>query len=157
MATQDEYIKTALRLPRDLHRSIQESAEEAGRSMNAEIIARLQASVSLSQIDAPIYEIKQATAAKKVLHAEEWSAICERIEKLGGIDSVLDSKRYKLRAELLSKDPGLAIDAPSSVYSSVVRSTKLSLLLTDEEIGKIAERIIEHRTAIGDWPKTEKE
>lgn len=38
---QDEYIKTALRLPRDLHKEIKEAAEYNGRSMNAEIIARL--------------------------------------------------------------------------------------------------------------------
>lgn len=42
MATQDEYVKTAFRLPRDLHADIQASAEQNGRSMNAEIIARLQ-------------------------------------------------------------------------------------------------------------------
>lgn len=41
MATQDEYIKTALRLPRDLHKQVQDSAEMKGRSMNAEIIERL--------------------------------------------------------------------------------------------------------------------
>lgn len=44
MATQDEYIKTALRLPRALHAEIQASAEDRGRSMNAEIITRLQKS-----------------------------------------------------------------------------------------------------------------
>jgi len=42
MATQDEYIKTALRLPRDLHKQVQDEAEARGRSMNAEIVARLQ-------------------------------------------------------------------------------------------------------------------
>ncbi|MFT4068953.1 Arc family DNA-binding protein [Paraburkholderia sp.] len=41
MATQDDYIKTALRLPRHLHADISVSAENAGRSMNAEIIDRL--------------------------------------------------------------------------------------------------------------------
>lgn len=46
MATQDEYIKTALRLPRDLHTAVQEAAERAGRSMNAEIIRRLELSLA---------------------------------------------------------------------------------------------------------------
>ena len=41
MAKQDDYIKTALRLPRELHQRIQESADSKGRSMNAEIIDRL--------------------------------------------------------------------------------------------------------------------
>lgn len=42
MATQDDFVKTALRLPRSLHAEIQASAAAAGRSMNAEIIDRLQ-------------------------------------------------------------------------------------------------------------------
>jgi hypothetical protein len=40
-STQDNYIRTALRLPRDLHQRVQEDAERNGRTMNAEIIARL--------------------------------------------------------------------------------------------------------------------
>jgi len=40
-AKQDDYIRTALRLPRDLHQRVQEDAERNGRTMNAEIIARL--------------------------------------------------------------------------------------------------------------------
>ena len=46
MATsyQDDYIKTALRLPRDLHSKIQGSATAAGRSLNSELIERLRQS-----------------------------------------------------------------------------------------------------------------
>ncbi|NMG64391.1 Arc family DNA-binding protein [Azoarcus indigens] len=44
MARQDDYIKTALRLPRELHKLVQDSADDRGRSMNAEIIERLQRS-----------------------------------------------------------------------------------------------------------------
>lgn len=48
---QDDYIKTALRLPRDLHAEIKDAAEYHGRSMNAEIIARLESSgVTLADI-----------------------------------------------------------------------------------------------------------
>lgn len=42
---QDEFIKTALRLPRTLHKDVQDAAEANGRSMNAEIVARLQDSL----------------------------------------------------------------------------------------------------------------
>lgn len=45
MPTQDDFVKTALRLPRDLHAKIQAAAISAGRSMNAEMIGRLQASI----------------------------------------------------------------------------------------------------------------
>ncbi|MBA4710556.1 Arc family DNA-binding protein [Aquitalea aquatica] len=41
---QDDYIKTALRLPRDLHAQIQAAAAVSGRSMNAEIVHRLEKS-----------------------------------------------------------------------------------------------------------------
>ena len=41
MATQDDYIKTAFRLPRPLHKTVMEAAEVKGCSLNAEIISRL--------------------------------------------------------------------------------------------------------------------
>jgi hypothetical protein len=40
---QDDYLKTALRLPRNLHAKIQEAGLANGRSMNAEIVAKLEA------------------------------------------------------------------------------------------------------------------
>lgn len=44
LTNQDDFLKTALRMPRDLHEQIQSAAKATGRSMNAEIIARLQQS-----------------------------------------------------------------------------------------------------------------
>jgi len=41
---QEDYLKTALRLPRGLHAKLHEATEATGRSLNAEIVARLQAS-----------------------------------------------------------------------------------------------------------------
>ena len=40
--SQDDFQKTALRLPKDLHARVHEAAAEIGRSYNAEIIARLE-------------------------------------------------------------------------------------------------------------------
>lgn len=40
----NEIQKTALRLPRDLHEAIHKAAKESGRTMNAEIVYRLQQS-----------------------------------------------------------------------------------------------------------------
>lgn len=45
MATQDDYIRTALRVPPDLHAQIHEHAKSNNRTFNAEIVARLQASL----------------------------------------------------------------------------------------------------------------
>lgn len=44
MAAQDDYIRTALRVPPKLHAKIHESAKESNRTFNAEIVARLEAS-----------------------------------------------------------------------------------------------------------------
>lgn len=44
LTNQDDFLKTALRIPRDLHEQIQSAAKATGRSMNAEIVARLQQS-----------------------------------------------------------------------------------------------------------------
>lgn len=42
MATQDDYIRTALRVPPDLHARIHEAAKANTRTFNAEIVARLE-------------------------------------------------------------------------------------------------------------------
>ena len=42
--------KTALRLPKDLHQMVSESARLAGHSMNAEIIARLRSTFEASMV-----------------------------------------------------------------------------------------------------------
>lgn len=41
MATQDDYTRITLRLPKDLHQKLADSADASSKSMNAEIIARL--------------------------------------------------------------------------------------------------------------------
>ncbi|MBV6321949.1 Arc family DNA-binding protein [Duganella violaceipulchra] len=52
--TQDDYIKTSLRIPRELHAKLMEIAEYNGRTLNAEIIDRLQAG--------PIYDLLRVLA-----------------------------------------------------------------------------------------------
>lgn len=41
---QDDYIRTALRVPPDLHKALHKAAEESGKSFNAEILVRLRES-----------------------------------------------------------------------------------------------------------------
>lgn len=43
-APQDDWHKTGLRLPKELHHQLHEAAAASGRSYNAEIVARLEAS-----------------------------------------------------------------------------------------------------------------
>ena len=44
MATQDDFVRTALRVPPDLHARIHKVASASNRTFNAEIVARLAAS-----------------------------------------------------------------------------------------------------------------
>ncbi len=64
--TQSEYIKTALRLPPDLHADIAAEAARQGHSMNAEILLRLRAAAP-SRIPSDLREIK--SMLQKVLDA----------------------------------------------------------------------------------------
>ncbi len=48
-ASQDDYVKTSLRIPRDLHARLMEAGQYNGRTLNAEILDRLHA--------APVYEL----------------------------------------------------------------------------------------------------
>lgn len=52
--TQDDYIRTALRVPPELHARIHEAAKDSGRTFNAEIVARLEASFSTAESTLPL-------------------------------------------------------------------------------------------------------
>lgn len=62
MAIQDDYIKTALRLPKHLHLKLQESADATSKSMNAEIIARLEESFAGGDRSSMVAAIARLTA-----------------------------------------------------------------------------------------------
>jgi hypothetical protein len=58
-------IKTAMRIPADLHSDIQDAAARADHSMNAEIVARLTAAAGGASITAVIEQNKQIMAELK--------------------------------------------------------------------------------------------
>ncbi len=55
---QPNYIKSAIRLPPELHAEVSAAAEHNGRSLNAEIIARLRDSKT-TDVLADLAELKQ--------------------------------------------------------------------------------------------------
>lgn len=84
MAIQDDFIRTALRVPPDLHKKIHEAAQGDNRTFNAEIVDRLQRSfnqqesllpelyLTVDMTDAPvcwdgIYEVVAALRKKMPL------------------------------------------------------------------------------------------
>jgi hypothetical protein len=81
MAQQDDFIRTALRVPPALHKSLHSAATAANRTFNAEIIARLQTSfepvVQNSEIEAIVAERDQQRAL-----AEQFRSIADSTESL---------------------------------------------------------------------------
>jgi hypothetical protein len=63
METDDRYTRITLRIPKDLHAKLTETADATSKSMNAEIIARLEASVLR---DTPSDELVSASRAKEL-------------------------------------------------------------------------------------------
>ncbi len=60
LTPQDDFLKTALRLPKDLHGRLVDSAAANGRSLNSEINERLEA--SFKQRDAKLQELSEKVA-----------------------------------------------------------------------------------------------
>lgn len=92
MATsyQDDYMKTALRLPRDLHAKLQEAATMSSRSLNAELIARLEHTAQ--------WEARARGASQEA--AEAKAEISRLIGIAGRARSELESENDRLRGDL---------------------------------------------------------
>ncbi|MCR8961182.1 Arc family DNA-binding protein [Variovorax sp. S2] len=54
MSSQKDFVKTALRLPPDLHASLHGSAKESERTFNAEILHRLRSSFKARRVPHPV-------------------------------------------------------------------------------------------------------
>jgi DNA-binding transcriptional regulator GbsR (MarR family) len=63
MSRQDDYVKTAIRLPRDLHRKLISDAAENERSLNAEMIERLSASDASGSIAEQVAKLTRVVSA----------------------------------------------------------------------------------------------
>jgi predicted HicB family RNase H-like nuclease len=60
MSRQSDYVKTALRLPRDLHRKLLAVAAENERSLNAELLERLAASFVRDSVEERLSALEKA-------------------------------------------------------------------------------------------------
>lgn len=93
---QDDYIKTALRIPRELHAALMESARERGRSFNAELLDRLQASLAPSGHGEAIFQLhaqgEGGPLAPEVAPARrEIAELSERLIKLENTMQIIAS------------------------------------------------------------------
>jgi len=73
---QDDYIKLQLRVPRELHARTQASAETTGKSLNAELIARLEfsfeAQTLISELRSVVVNLIDSSEHQKAALASQW-------------------------------------------------------------------------------------
>lgn len=122
MAEQDDYIKTALRLPRTLHQDMQSTAESAGRSMNAEIIKRLTSSLDQDELERQCEKYRKF-ASKLQEDCRDLNRQLEK-EKAKLADVLKLHNEYKVvceKREASFKDMEAANDRLETIYYEVLR------------------------------------
>lgn len=107
----DEIQKTALRLPKSLHEAIHAAAKESGRTMNAEIVYRLQQSFEEQQdpgindieLDTEDRHIKQSDSKKLKGLLARMMEIVDSVSTDEAREIVEENETYERRAELDKK------------------------------------------------------
>ena len=96
MSREDPQMK--IRLPADLKDTVENAAKVAGRSMNAEIVARLQASFDSNRLDQDSLSTPATQLPPDLLQQ------LERLfdEKLGGVHAVIDTGHGLEQVKLVS-------------------------------------------------------
>lgn len=156
--TADQFV---VRLPSGMRDRIKRLSDELGRSMNAQIVFMLEQ--YLASLDGQVHELQDALdkrakamerlaaynigelklAMLKVLSFEEFMILQDRVADLGGTDRVLETPEAELKRQALDKTIQRSESESQSFYSKIVGNTSLTTLLTTDEIGKIAERIVQ--------------
>lgn len=86
MAKQDDYVRYTIRVPANLYDRVQAAAEGGGRSVNAEVVQRLESS----------FETGLAVPA-----GEEWHSAVKESIKEGVVELLRDPVTAKLMEEFL--------------------------------------------------------
>ena len=89
---QDDYHRMGMRLPRDLHQRLHDAAAESGRSLNGEIVARLQASfeagpgsqaaVTMARLQFERTEVEVESLARRLATLEFIAAVHALLDEL---------------------------------------------------------------------------
>lgn len=149
--TADQFV---VRLPAGMRDRIKSLSDELERSMNAQIVFMLQS--YLDRMDGQGDELQtglhehggsavpaDSPALFKVMLFEELMVLRRRIEDLGGSADVLRMSKGDI-VKLLS-GPRIAgtKEEQQSYYARTVGATPLTALMTDDEINKLASRIVD--------------
>ena len=62
MAKQDDYIRITTRIPPEIHSALVELAKRTERSLNGELVARLQIAIALAEEELHPYKVAQIKA-----------------------------------------------------------------------------------------------
>lgn len=90
MAKQDDFVKTALRLPRALRDEIKEAADAAGHSMNDEIIDRIRLAPEQVAATAILAKISEYEGVLRDAARKQGDALWRVIERAENVCSEVD-------------------------------------------------------------------
>ena len=141
-----------LRLPVELFQRLEAEAARANRSVSAEMIYRLETSLRQDN-DAPIGwgldDPQDRDAVLKSLLFKEIGLLRRRVEELGGREAVLQMDKAELAKRVTGPRLSGTDQEKRSHMSRALESYPLTTLLTDDELGKLAERVITMQKAMG--------
>lgn len=109
---EDRYTRITLRIPKELHAKLQEASDATSKSMNAEIVARLDASFGFDAKGAESDGLKESTdrVAQSILDRIEEVIRSRRVHFLDefGVDPSKDIEPVKPRTPEI---PGVNVDS----------------------------------------------
>lgn len=148
-----------LRFPDGMRALIKELAEKNGRTMNAEIVHVLQS--YLNQRDEQADRLQEGltteeqtgislgltspldrAAVLKVLLLQELMLLKSRVSQLGGRDVVLKASKAEIAQRIEGPRLKGTEEERKSYFSRIVGETPLTALLTDDEIERLASRVV---------------
>lgn len=104
MNDEDRYTRITLRIPRELHRSLSEVADRTSKSLNAEIVGRLQQS----------FETDGAVEQIAFEYGFETTGLKQEIERL---NKLLEAQKTRSQQELEAQSKAIATEALKHLYA----------------------------------------
>lgn len=136
--SQDDYIRTALRVPPELHRALHNAADESERSFNAEIIERLKSSFEPgpSADGAVAQELADSRAQTITAMAFLQASMCETVNAMY---SVLSNAHQRERT--FKDAQRLAASLLVSAKPEDYLLSKSEMLLANEALARFLESV----------------
>lgn len=132
---QKNFVKTALRLPPELHAAVHEAAQKSGRSYNAELLERVQRSFEVDEkgeADEMLYEMR-----KTQLHLE-LNTIALQLNRVREEENSLFDRE--------PEDEGEAMERESALSSLRIRKKDLDIHMANA-LGRLDELKRQHERA----------